>query len=75
MTKTDDDLADAVLRYLAECPEAMDTAEGVAEWWLMRQHVRAQVEAVARVLAQLVDRGVLEIVEGPDGPKYRRRRE
>jgi Fe2+ or Zn2+ uptake regulation protein len=68
---SDDDLAAAVLAYLSECPSAMETAEGVTEWWVMRQRVRAQVEAVARVLDSLVARGVLERVESGERPRYR----
>ena len=49
----------------------METAEGVTEWWVMRQRVRAQVEAVARVLDSLVACGVLERVESGERPRYR----
>ena len=31
-------VAEAVLNYLADCPQAMDTEEGIAEWWLMRRN-------------------------------------
>jgi hypothetical protein len=67
-------LKEAVLAYLAECPNATDTKAGVAEWWLMRQHVRTQVEAVARVLDQLVDEGVLEAIGSGDQRRYRMKR-
>jgi hypothetical protein len=70
----DDRLAAQVLAYLREFPDGMETAEGVAEWWVMRQHVRAQVEAVTRVLEDLVARGVLERFEGAGGPRYRLKR-
>ena len=69
--RADDDLATEILAYLRECPDAMDTADGVTEWWVMRQRVRAQVEAVARVLESLVARGVLERVESGGLPCYR----
>ena len=67
----DGQLADAVLAYLSECPNAMDTAEGVTDWWLARQHVRVQVEAIARVLNALVERGVLEKVGTALQERYR----
>jgi hypothetical protein len=67
-------LADAVLAYLAEHPDAMDTVDGVAEWWVMRQRVRGDVEAVARVLHALAERGVLEEIGEGAGRRYRLRR-
>jgi hypothetical protein len=68
----DDDqrLEEAVLAYLAECPNASDTTQGVAEWWLMRQQIRAQVEAVARVLERLVAEGVLESTGAGEQRRY-----
>jgi hypothetical protein len=73
--QNDERLAAAVLDYLAECPNAMDTATGVTEWWLNRQQVRVQVEAVARVLRALVDSGTLEEVGTGDRRMYRLKRE
>ena len=65
---------DAVMAYLAECPNAMDTKVGVTEWWVMRQQVRAQVEAVGRALDRLVADGVLEIVGTGEQRRYRLKR-
>lgn len=56
----DSDVRDAVLAYLHEHPRAMDSLEGIAQWWLVRQRVRIGVELVARALADLEDRGLLE---------------
>ena len=71
---SDQHIAAAVLAYLSECPNAMDTATGVTEWWLPRQQVRVQVEAVTRVLNLLVQRGDLEAIEG-DQQRYRLKRD
>ena len=49
----------------------MDTLEAITEWWVMRRVVRVEVEAVARVLARLTERGVLDVVEGPGERRYR----
>jgi hypothetical protein len=65
------DLAEDILNYFAEHPQAMDTLRGIAEWWLMRQQVRVVVERVARVLEQLVKRGVLEQIGTGAGAQYR----
>ncbi len=62
---------DAVLSYLAEHPHAMDTLDGIAEWWIEREHIRVEVLAVARAVHRLVDRGLVQRVEGPDRVMYR----
>jgi hypothetical protein len=70
----DQELAEAVLSYLAEHPAAMDTVEGITEWWLMRQRVRMVVERVERVLGRQTEEGVLETVGGGPSRRYRLRR-
>jgi len=56
----EDELGDAVIEYLVEHPQASDTLEGIAEWWIMRQHVRIEVTTLAKVLRELVGSDVLE---------------
>jgi hypothetical protein len=53
-------LARRVLDYLAEHPQAMDTVEGIAEWWVMREQVRVDVRLLERVLTRLTEQGLLE---------------
>ncbi len=48
-----------ILGYLIEHPAASDNLEGIATWWLNRQHVTFQVARVKRILEQLVHRGWL----------------
>ena len=67
----DAELTESVLAYLAEHPDAMDTVSGIADWWLMRQRVRVEVEAVARVLHDLTERGVLEELGSGEQRRYR----
>jgi hypothetical protein len=38
--RANDYLVRVILAYLAEHPQAMDTIEGIAEWWVRRQEVR-----------------------------------
>jgi DNA-binding HxlR family transcriptional regulator len=64
-------VADEILGYLTEHPQAMDTLEGIAEWWLMRQHIRVSVTMLARVLRRLTEQGVLEELGSPEEPRYR----
>lgn len=76
VTSDDNDraLMAEVMAYLAECPSAMDTRLGVTEWWVMRQQVGAQVEAVGRALDRLVAEGVLETVGTDEQRRYRLKR-
>ncbi len=69
----DDDVAQAILAYLAENPQAMDSAEGIAHWWIMRQQVRASATTVTRVLRDLVEKGVLEVAGEGEHARYRRK--
>jgi hypothetical protein len=61
----------AVRRYLAEHPKAMDTAEGIAEWWMMRERIRVDFDALLCVLRHLIDQGVLEKIGSGDHARYR----
>ena len=67
----EDQVAEAILAYLAEHPQAMDTMEGIAEWWLMRQHIRVTVMMLARVLRRLTEQGVVEELGPREAPRYR----
>jgi hypothetical protein len=64
-------VAEAILAYLAAHPQATDTLEGIAEWWLLRQRVREEVGRVARVLRRLADDGLLEQVGTGPACRYR----
>jgi len=67
----EDEVAEAILAYLAEHPQAMDSMEGIAEWWLMRQHIRVTVIMLARVLRRLTEQGVVEELGPREAPRYR----
>lgn len=73
-SQLDQDVAQAILGYLAEHPEAMDTPEGIASWWLMRQQVRVAVPTVVRVLHHLTETGVLDELGTGATVRYRLRR-
>jgi hypothetical protein len=67
---SDAELEDAVLQYVAEHPQAMDTLVGIAEWWIMRRQVRVDVEALQRVLERLIQKGLLEKSESGEQTRY-----
>ncbi len=71
MMWSEEELSEAVMEYLSEHPEAEDTLEGIAEWWVMRRQVRSEVAALREVLRRLTDRGVLEKIGTGDSSRYR----
>ena len=67
------EIAEAVVEYLREHPDAMDTMQGIAEWWLMRHQIRTGVTAIANVLSRLTASGVLEEIGAGENRRYRLR--
>lgn len=49
------DLADEILRYLQNHPNAVDTVEGIAKWWVWRQRITELVNRVQLALDYLVE--------------------
>lgn len=64
-------VAEAFLNYLAHCPQAMDTEEGIAEWWLMRQQAKVAAETVRKILKQLTENGRVEKIGTGEHIRYR----
>jgi hypothetical protein len=50
-------IAAAIRRYLQAHPNASDTADAVARWWLSAEHVHASGEEVEEALEYLVGSG------------------
>jgi DNA-binding transcriptional ArsR family regulator len=70
---SDADVRDAVIAYLREHPRAMDSLEGIAQWWLLRQRVRVSVQLVSRALADLEESGLIERIREDGNAMYRLR--
>ena len=71
---TDRHLYRAVLDYLSKNPDAMDTLDGIAEWWVMRQRIDTSVSSLSRVLRRLIAEGLVEDIGPVEQPRYRLRR-
>jgi len=56
-----------ILDYLARNPQAQDTLDGIAGWWLLEQQFLRTKETVQKILDQLVREGLIESIQGPDG--------
>jgi hypothetical protein len=59
-------IAQAILAYLAENPDAQDTLAGIAEWWLLEQQIKTQTATVKEVLAELVSGELILERKGQD---------
>ena len=70
MAPPDRPLADEVLAYLVEHPQAQDTLEGIAEWWLLEQRIRDALADVEAALSELVAKGFLVARRCGDGRTY-----
>jgi hypothetical protein len=68
------ELARAVVRYFSEHPKAMDSVQGIADWWISLRQIGVDVEVLHRTLEQLTKEGLLEKVDSTEGPLYRLRR-
>ena len=60
-------IAEEVLDYMLRHPEAQDTVEGIAEWWLLERRVRRVVEEVKATLIKLVGKDFLVEKRSRDG--------
>ena len=56
----------AILLYLAACPHAADTVEGVVNWWLPRQRYEDTREAIEKILEELAAEGLVLKTHLPD---------
>ena len=55
-----------ILSYLIENPDAHDTLEGIAHWWLLDRAIRAQTSKVEAALERLLSQGLVVKVERVD---------
>lgn len=60
-----------ILSYLTRHPEAADTLEGIAEWWILRETIEHGVRETAAALDFLVSQNfVLQEWTAEDRPRY-----
>jgi hypothetical protein len=61
-----EEIARAVLSYLARNPEAQDTLPGIIEWWLLDHQIRTRTAEVKKVVDQLVSERLILKRKGSD---------
>ena len=52
-------MAQAILRYLQGHPDAKDTLEGIAQWWLLKEWTERKYNQIESSLSDLVERGLV----------------
>lgn len=62
-----DELAETILRYVARCPNACDTLDGICEWWIPRQRYDDAKGDIFAALELLKARGQIDTRTGADG--------
>jgi predicted transcriptional regulator len=55
-----------ILTYLLGNPDAEDTVEGIASWWLLKEEVKRRTTDVQEALQELVENGLVLQRVGPD---------
>jgi hypothetical protein len=66
LTAEESGLARAILEYLSRHPQAKDTREGIATWWLQQQQIEQAVRRISRVMEFLASRNFIIERRGPD---------
>lgn len=61
-----------ILEYLARHPQAQDTVEGIAEWWILEQRAHTSVAQVKAALERLVARGLVAAQTSREGRVFYR---
>lgn len=64
--------AEAILRYLEKRPDAAETVDGVAHWWLLRQRYEDSRLVVQQALEYLETSGCVSKTVSNDGRVYYR---
>jgi hypothetical protein len=53
------ELAEEILGYLQEHPDAEDTLEGIEDWWMLERNIKSLTSRLQAALAYLVSSGFL----------------
>lgn len=67
ISPSSDEVEVAIIGYLRSHPDAADTLDGIVEWWLPQQRYEMAYTHISRVLAHLVDTGLLRCDSLPGG--------
>ncbi|MGE0883023.1 MAG: hypothetical protein AB7P14_05735 [Blastocatellales bacterium] len=60
------DVAQTILGYLLEHPDAQDTLEGIVQWWVLERQTKHWIAQVQDALSKLTEEGLILEKKGPD---------
>jgi hypothetical protein len=66
------DIAQAILEYLLEHPDAQDTLAGIAEWWLPEEKAKTRLPIIKDAVDQLAVEGLVLERRGKDSQTHYR---
>jgi Fe2+ or Zn2+ uptake regulation protein len=69
MSKNTDTVSLAIINHLKKNPDAGDTLEGIADWWLELERIDTARYEISRILDTLVENGTLRVIETISGVK------
>lgn len=67
MRKKEEELTRKILNYFRENPDAGDTLEGIANWWLDQAEPGYSLEEVAKALDTLLQKGYIRVIKSTSG--------
>lgn len=70
MTEKREQISELIVSYLGKHPDAQDTLDGVADWWLTFERIELSTSAVADALMDLVRQGVVTLQKSGDGTTF-----
>jgi hypothetical protein len=66
------DISREILEYLHKHPDASDTLEGIAEWWILSERIHDEIGRVKAAVFKLMKQGwVIEIRGRNSAVRYR----
>ena len=60
-------MAEDILKYLRDHPQARDTLDGILDWWLLRERYRQRRPLVQQALDYMVGQNLVARTTNPDG--------
>jgi hypothetical protein len=72
LTEKEQKIAQLLINFMQNNPEAKHTAEGIARWWILQQKLEDELEVIEKVIECLTDEGIIEKIEFSDGDAYYR---
>jgi hypothetical protein len=70
MNEKKEQLAEEILQYLIDHPNAQDTLKGIVTWWLLERTIRHRTALVKEVLDKLVADGLVIAQQGSDSQTH-----